>query len=198
MSKGEMTRQRIVELAAPIFNQRGYTGCSMQQIMEATGLEKGGIYRHFASKEELAVEAFRYSIQRVMEARSGAIDRTLSPLEMLRQYIALFVAKPSPVPGGCPIMNTAIDADDGNSALRNQVRESLKNWRGRVEEVAEQAIQRRQIRKSVPPRQVATTIIATLEGALMMSRLEGTRAPLEDARASLDLFLESIACPSKH
>ena len=42
MNKGEMTRQRIIEEAAPIFNQRGYAGCSMQDVMEATGLEKGG------------------------------------------------------------------------------------------------------------------------------------------------------------
>ena len=50
MNKGEMTRQRIIEESAPIFNQRGYAGCSMQDVMEATGLEKGGIYRHFESK----------------------------------------------------------------------------------------------------------------------------------------------------
>ena len=46
-SKGQETRQRILAEAAAIFNQRGYEGCSIQAIMEATGLEKGGIYRHF-------------------------------------------------------------------------------------------------------------------------------------------------------
>ena len=57
MSKGEQTRQSIVEKAAPLFNQRGFEGCSMTAIMEATGLEKGGIYRHFDSKAQLASEA---------------------------------------------------------------------------------------------------------------------------------------------
>ena len=56
MRKGELTRQRIIAQAAPIFNQRGFAGCSMQDLMEATGLEKGGLYRHFSGKEELAAE----------------------------------------------------------------------------------------------------------------------------------------------
>jgi AcrR family transcriptional regulator len=48
MTKGELTRKRIVEAAAPIFNQHGYEGSSLNALMEATGLKKSGIYRHFA------------------------------------------------------------------------------------------------------------------------------------------------------
>ena len=55
MTKGQETRQRIIELAAPIFNQRGFAGCSMADIMAATGLEKGGIYRYFSSKSEIYI-----------------------------------------------------------------------------------------------------------------------------------------------
>ena len=58
MSKGELTRQRIIAEAAPIFNRRGYEGCSMQEILDATGLEKGGIYRHFDSKSSVLVDLF--------------------------------------------------------------------------------------------------------------------------------------------
>ena len=53
--KGSATKQRIVEAAAPVFNQRGYWGASMADLMAATGLEKGGIYNHFGSKEALAL-----------------------------------------------------------------------------------------------------------------------------------------------
>jgi len=49
MTKGEQTRKKIVEAAAPIFNQHGYEGSSLNNLMEATGLKKGGIYRHFSS-----------------------------------------------------------------------------------------------------------------------------------------------------
>ena len=61
MRKGEQTRQEIIRKAAPIFNQRGYHGAALSDLMKATGLEKGGIYRHFDSKEQLAAEAFDYA-----------------------------------------------------------------------------------------------------------------------------------------
>jgi TetR/AcrR family transcriptional repressor of nem operon len=71
MGKGEKTRQRIIEQAAPLFNQSGMAGCSMQDISHATGLKKGGLYRHFSSKEELAAECLKYSLAVVFQARSG-------------------------------------------------------------------------------------------------------------------------------
>src|SRR5262249_59322127 len=67
LRKGEATRRLILERAAPVFNQRGYAGASMSELVEATGVEKGGIYNHFGSKEELAVEAFDYAIGLIVE-----------------------------------------------------------------------------------------------------------------------------------
>ena len=61
MRKGEETRHEIIRKAAPIFNQKGYEGAALSDLMEATGLEKGGIYRHFDSKQQLAAEAFDYA-----------------------------------------------------------------------------------------------------------------------------------------
>jgi TetR/AcrR family transcriptional regulator, transcriptional repressor for nem operon len=193
MSKGSITRQRIIELAAPLFNQRGYAGCSMQDIMDATGLKKGGLYRHFASKEELAAEAFRYALGQVTKIRTDALDPGQNAIDRLREIVAQFVEKPSTVPGGCPILNTAVDADDGNPALRHLAREGLKEWRGRISRIVQDGIARREIRKDADPRAVANTIIAALEGALMISRLEGTRTALHDSRASLEKWIEQLA-----
>jgi TetR/AcrR family transcriptional repressor of nem operon len=201
MNKGELTRQRIVSMAAPIFNQRGYAGCSMQDVMEATGLEKGGLYRHFTSKEELAGEAFRYSLANAVKVRMEGLDPAQSPLEKLRFIVRRFVEQPSPMPGGCPLMNTAIDADDGNAVLRKLVQTGLAEWKSRLSAIVEDGIRGRKIRASVEPRTIANTIIATLEGALMISRLEGNRTALTDARNALESMLDRIACtrrsPSK-
>ena len=59
-TKGDETRKRIVQRAASTFNVQGYAGTSMSDLMQATGLEKGGIYNHFTNKEELAIAAFDY------------------------------------------------------------------------------------------------------------------------------------------
>ncbi|WP_415197962.1 TetR/AcrR family transcriptional regulator [Silvibacterium sp.] len=184
-------------MAAPLFNQRGFAGCSMQDILDATGLRKGGIYRHFSSKEELAEEAFRYALSQAVKIRIPHGDASMNTVARLREVIAQFVEKPSAVPGGCPILNTAIDADDGNPVLRKLAQEGLKDWRSRISGIVQEGIARREIRPDIEPRALANTIIATLEGALMISRLEGSRSALRDASTLLDEMVTRVALPAK-
>src|ERR1700674_4907506 len=74
MTRGEQTRKKIVRAAAPIFNKRGYEGSSVSDLMEATSPKKGGIYRHFSSKEELAAEAFDYTWEAAWNSRLLHVD----------------------------------------------------------------------------------------------------------------------------
>jgi TetR/AcrR family transcriptional repressor of nem operon len=193
MSKGELTRQRIIEEAAPIFNQRGFAGCSMQDVLDATGLEKGGVYRHFASKEELAAEAFQYAWKRVAKARREGQDAIPGAVAKLQYSVKRFTETPGIFPGGCPLMNTAIDADDGNPLLRSLVCAAMKEWKTRVASIVNDGIADGEIREEVEPRRIANSMIATLEGALMISRLEGNRTAIDDARKTLELMLDGIA-----
>ena len=193
MTKGDATRQRIVELAAPLFNQRGFEGCSMQDVLDATGLEKGGVYRHFASKEELAAEVFRYSWAQVGKARREGLEDIEGSVEKLRFMVRRFAAAPGPIAGGCPLMNTAIESDDGNAVLRGLACASIKDWKKRLCGIVEDGIKAGEIRKGVEPRAVANSMIAGLEGALMISRLEGNRTAVRDAAATLESMLDGIA-----
>ena len=197
MSKGEVTRQRIVAEAATLFNQRGYAGCSMRDVMDATGLEKGGLYRHFACKEELAAEAFRYALAEVKRVRWQGGEEVSGVMEWLRGEIKRFVDRRGSVPGGCPLMNTAIDADDGNPVLRQLAHDAIQEWKVRLCSVVSEGIERGEIERNTDPRRIATTIIAMLEGALMISRIEGSRAALVDAQATLESLLEGIAVDRK-
>jgi TetR/AcrR family transcriptional regulator, transcriptional repressor for nem operon len=192
MRKGEATRQRIIAEAAPIFNQRGFDGCSMQDLMTATGLEKGGLYRHFANKEDLAAEAFRFALAQNVKVRTEHLDEIPNSINKLKKVVQLFVDLPSAIPGGCPLMNTAIDADDGNPALRDLARKGILDWRTRLIRIIDTGIKAGEIRRSTDPRRIANTLIATLEGALMISRLENSRNALRDAQSSLDTLLTSL------
>ena len=193
MVKGELTRQRILEAAAPIFNRRGFSGCSMQDVMDATGLEKGGLYRHFSSKEELAVEALKFALARSVRTRTDDLENIESSLAKLRFAVRRFVETPSIMAGGCPLMNAAIDSDDGNPALRQVARAAFLGWKTRLCTIIEAGIQRGEIRGTTKPLSVANTLIATLEGALMMSRIEDTQEPLLDAQAMIEGLLDGIA-----
>ncbi len=192
MRKGEATRQRIIAEAAPIFNQRGFEGCSMQDLMTATGLEKGGLYRHFANKEELAAEAFRFALAQNVKVRTEHLDEIPNSIDKLKRVVQLFVELPSAIPGGCPLMNTAIDADDGNPALRSLALKGIQDWRTRLIRIVETGIKAGEIRRSTDPRRIANTLIATLEGALMISRLENNRNALRDAQTTLETLLTTL------
>jgi len=190
MTKGEHTRRKIVEAAAPIFNQHGYEGSSLNDLMEATGLKKGGIYRHFSSKEELAAEAFDYAWEAAWRARLLHVDKKSNGVEKLKQLIANFVDHRSPVAGGCPILNTATECDDGNPALRARVAKALRSWLSRLQIIVEQAQERGETRPGVDPKAVATLIVASLEGALMMSRLQRKDEALRRIQLHLNRFLD--------
>ena len=193
MRKGELTRERIIAQAAPLFNQRGFAGCSMQDVMEATGLEKGGLYRHFSSKEELAAEAFRYAVDRIDKQRTEKVDRTHGALAELRSLIRRFVEIRSDIAGGCMIFNTAIEEDDGNPVLRSLALQAIEDWKGRLSNIVEEGMRSGEIRKGTVPRRVANVVIATLEGGLTISRLERNPTALDDAQQALESFLGSIA-----
>jgi TetR/AcrR family transcriptional regulator, transcriptional repressor for nem operon len=195
MSKGEATRQFILEQAAPIFNQRGYSACSIQELMDATGLEKGGIYRHFLNKEELAVETFQYAMSRTVRNRTEHLGEIPNAVDKLKRVVEIFVTTPSEIAGGCPLMNTAIDADDGNPRLRELALTALNDWQNRLTKIVIAGMRAGDIRSGVKPRQLANTMIATLEGSLMMSRLQRTRSALRDAQTTLNGVLEDARCP---
>jgi TetR/AcrR family transcriptional repressor of nem operon len=191
-SKGAKTRQHIVAQAAPLFNQRGFEGCSMREIMTAAGVEKGGIYRHFASKEELALAAFDFAWEEVSYGRTRGLEEIQDPLLRVEALIRNFADRRSALRGGCPLLNTAIDADDGNAALRARAREALESWRMRLSSLIALALRRGNVKHGTQPRAVASIVIGTLEGALMMSRLDEDPCVLEMARDHLISYMQSL------
>ena len=82
---------------------------------------------------------------------------------------------PVPIPGGRPLFNTAVDADDGNPVLRQLALRVLRGWRDDLSQAVKHGIKRRKIKREINPKELADIIISSLEGALMMSRLEGDK-----------------------
>ena len=162
----------------------------MADLMEATGLEKGGIYRHFPSKEAVAAEAFDYAWEEAFQERVRDLGGVSGSVDRLKHLIANFAARRSSIPGGCPVLNTAVESDDGNPVLRERARQALGKWQDLLTSVINEGIQQGEIRSGVDPRRLAMLVISTLEGALMISRLERNRDALVAARSHLDDYLD--------
>ena len=192
MRKGEQTRQEIIRKAAPIFNQKGYDGAALSDLMRATRLEKGGIYRHFGSKQELAGDAFDYAWKLAMDRRFEGTEQIPNTVDRLKQIVRnRRDRRTGVVPGGCPLLNTAIDCDDGNPKLRAKASQALSSWLDRLESIAKEGKRRGEIRSDVDSRKLATLIVSTLEGSLMVSRLQKKEAPRDLAVRHLEEYLET-------
>jgi AcrR family transcriptional regulator len=174
MSKGQETRERIIARAAPLFNQQGYSGTSMSDVMQATGLEKGGLYNHFKGKDELALASFDYNvhlIRRRLARGLKGVPRRPAPrlIAILRAHAS--VLEELPVIGGCPILNTAVESDDTHPALRERAREALDEWRRLIVRLIDEGIAAGEFEPEVDGEELATLLIAGIEGGIMLSKL---------------------------
>ncbi len=193
MSKGEQTREMILARAAQLFSRQGYFGSSLSDIMHETGLEKGGIYNHFASKEHLALEAFDYSVDLVSQRTRLALAGKVNAIDRLLAIITVFqgLIEDPPLVGGCPILNTAIEADDAQPALRDRARNAMDNWRTTIHRIVQKGIARQEIRPEVDADVLATLLIATLEGAIMLSKLYGDMVHIHRAVDHLTSYINT-------
>jgi AcrR family transcriptional regulator len=193
MSKAKETKEKIIKQAAELFNQQGYAGSSISDIMRATRLQKGGIYNHFQSKQELALAAFDFATAQsskrfliAMKGKHNAVERLQAILSVFRSLV-----DNPPLAGGCPILNTAIESDDTNPALRDRVQKAMDTWRNLICRVINKGISQGEIRSNVEADTVASIMISTLEGAVMMSKLYGNPIHMERAINHLNEYIEN-------
>jgi len=173
ISKAEKTRQLIIDEAAILFNQKGFAGTSMADIMKVTGLSKGGVYGNFKNKEEIAVAAFEHAVQKVTQQvrkRTIVIDSTLDKLKAVVYFYKERILDP-PVEGGCPIQNTSVDADDNNPALRERVINAVNDWQSRLVYTLQKGIDKGEIKPEIDKEEFAKRFIGTLEGGIMLAQL---------------------------
>ena len=194
MSKGEQTRERILASSAQLFNRQGYFGASLADIMRETGLEKGGIYNHFSSKEQLALESFDYAYGLIQERVRQALSGKFNAIERLLAIVTVFqgILEDPQVAGGCPILNTAIESDDANEVLRDRARSAMDNWRTTIHRIVNKGIERQEIRPGADADEVASILIATLEGAIMLSNLYKDPLHIQRAADHIAHYIQTI------
>jgi AcrR family transcriptional regulator len=172
MRKGEATRQRIVARTANLLNKQGYRSTPVSAIMEVAGLQKGGIYRHFDSRTELTLEAFRYAVARMRDCLTSALADQKSAKGKLLALLDLMGNAPREhaFGGGCPIMNLAIESDDADPKLRAAAREAMTSLINLFEQIIVDGIKRGEFSK-LDARAQASSMVASLEGGIMLSNL---------------------------
>ena len=173
MSKAEQTRQLIIEKTASLFNKNGYVGTSLSDIMAATGLTKGSIYGNFKNKEEVVVAVFKHSSGELSKKMGEAIAAENKAYNQLIAFTDFYRNNWSPIfeKGGCPLLNSAIEADDAMPFMKTAVQHSFVNWAERVAKIIELGIEKKEFNKEINPKDYANTFIMLIEGGVLLSKL---------------------------
>lgn len=173
MRNPDVTKETILKESGDLFNTQGYKATSISDITEATGYTKGAIYRHFRSKEALEKEAFYHMasfmfmrMRALIKAESTAGNKLRAVLRFFESYVSDY-----PIKGGCPLLNVAIEVDDTNPALREEAVGILKILKESIVHILQKGIENKQIKAGIEAEYYATIILASLEGAIMMSKL---------------------------
>jgi TetR/AcrR family transcriptional regulator, transcriptional repressor for nem operon len=195
VSKAEQTKQRIIEKAAILFNQNGYAGSSINDIMKLTGLQKGGIYNHFKSKDEIALAAFDHTVDLLKQTVLSEVLTKTHSIDRLHALVSGFkgFTQTPTIIGGCPILNTAVESDDTHPALRFRAQQAVGEIRALIESIVELGIRQQEIIPTADANEIAIIIISTLEGAIMLSKLYGTDMYLDKAMKHLHQYVKNYS-----
>ncbi|HMS67633.1 MAG TPA: TetR/AcrR family transcriptional regulator [Saprospiraceae bacterium] len=172
-SKSDLTRQFIIEKSAPIFNTKGYSATSMNDILQATGLTKGGVYGNFESKDQIAAEAFELSIGKVKEGirfKTKTEDTAQGKLFAIFNFYKNYSIFPL-TEGGCPLLNTAIESDDNLPFLKVKAQKALNELLGSLENIIQNGIESKEFKEGIDAKKEAALLFSVIQGGLMMSKL---------------------------
>lgn len=189
-NKGENTKQRIIEDATRLFHRKGFGATSVNDLLSATGVTKGSLYFHYSGKEALGIAVLEKAAVAFMRFLDDALNGS-TPADSLDNFFkaALHKHQESGFVGGCLFGNTALEASDTFPTYAHRVAEVFNAWTEKLQTIIAQAQDSDLIRRDVPAEQLAQLVVATIEGAIMQSRLHKSAEPMTCALKTLRTLL---------
>jgi AcrR family transcriptional regulator len=185
-AKGELTRARVVEAAARLIYQRGVAGTTLEDVKAAAGVSGSQMYHYFPDKDEL--------VQAVITYQAGVIagnqrQADLGSAEGLRAWRDMLIAEArnGEGKGGCPLGSLAGQVAETDPRARALLADGFGQWRDAISEGLRRLHQAGQLRDGTDPDALAVTLLATLQGALLLAQVQRDPRVLE---AAVDTLLQ--------
>jgi AcrR family transcriptional regulator len=179
--RGRASRERIVERAATLFAERGIAATSVDQVLAAAGAGKGQFYHYFRSRDELAAAAVGHRCAQAVAGLTEALGGVASLAgleEVLAGYVAGFEQAGLP---GCPIGTLATEVAGRNEDARLQAAAGFDAWERLLADALARMRQRGELRADAEPAVLATGLLASLEGGMVLSQVRRDIASLRVA-----------------
>lgn len=192
ITKAERTKRFILETAAPLYNQKGISGVSIDDVLAATKLTKGCLYGHFESKDDLSVQVIEFMLDNIVQKMMFAVGAGKTSMAKVFAFLD-FYKDPfnTHISGGCPIFNTAVESDDNFPAIKDKIGGVIRRGQETFTNILKQGIQNGEFSTKLDPAVYAFKATAAIEGGLVMCRAMNTAKPMQGLIKSLKSELES-------
>lgn len=179
------SRTLMVRAAARLFQERGYAATSFQDVIARSGAPRGSIYHYFpGGKEQLAAEALQWYAGRMREKLAEAQARdSVAAIEGFL-HASREAMRRSDFRAGCPIAAVALDLAPEDERLQAVVESAFRDW----QRVLVKALHRDGLAEPEAIR-LASFVIAAVEGALLLARVERSLHPIDDITAELMAYV---------
>lgn len=192
MTKAERTKQFIIEQAAPIFNEKGIAGTSIDDVLKAAKVAKGCLYGHFENKAELSYATVDYLLQSLVDRRDSLLQAQKTArgklhafMDMNKYPLATFIE------GGCPIANLATEADDNNPVVKQKVQVVLQVAIELLTGIVHDGIRSGELAAEMNAEEYALKMFTAVEGGIMVCRTLNTNLPMQTLLKSLKKELDA-------
>lgn len=202
MTKGEETRQRILDAAQSAIVKKGFTGTSIDELIHECGLSKGGFFYHFSDKSDLAKALLRRYIQQDEQVFDQVFARAASlvddPLQVFLLGLRFLAEVMGDMPNGHPGCIVAISCYQErmfDRELRDLNAEAVLLWRKRFRQMLDEIGTRYHTREPVDPDELADMVSTILEGGIVLAKALGDPASLNRQILTFRLMIQSLFVP---
>jgi len=171
-SKGEITREKILESAQRLFFLNGYYRTSIDDILRDSGTKKGNFYFHFRSKESLGYTVldiysahFQENFQALADSKRSSLQKILLFFEKTEMNLAH-----NGCLGGCPFGNFALEMSDIHQGFRKRIDQIFDVWAHQIEAILKEGKKKGEIKKDIDTKALSQFLVAFSEGAMLLAK----------------------------
>jgi AcrR family transcriptional regulator len=193
-TKGQRTRNSILEVAAALATEEGLDPLSISRLAEATQMSKSGLFAHFGSKEELQLATVEHAAKLFV---AEVIDPARSAPKGLARIWALCdhmigYAERQVFPGGCFFAATSFEFNNRPGLVRDRIEEMIRSWLSYLEHAVEQAQEAGELDAKASAREIAFQLDAFAQASNAQYQLFRDPQVFDDARRAIQERLESL------
>ena len=191
--KGRETRQRIIEAAAGLVYEGTVAGVSLDEVCRATSTSKSQLYHYFDDKEDLVHAVIDHERERVLGFHRPALESLASWDDIQRWRDAIVEAQAArSCRGGCPLGSLANELADLDEPARGQLASAFVAWEQLLADGLAKMVEAGILPADVNPMDLAVSVIASLQGGLLLAEIGRSTRPLEVALDAAIDYLRSF------